>query len=68
MEGPLIIDPARSLDAVRDAFAKTFQTPLRESDLWARSPVTPKSTSASEREGSSGSSLIGSELVAQCAQ
>ena len=32
VEGTLVIDPARSLDAVRHAFAQTRQTPLREGD------------------------------------
>ncbi len=32
VEGTLVIDPARSLYAVGHAFAKTRQTPLRESD------------------------------------
>ena len=32
VEGALVIDPARSLDAVRHAFAQTRQTPLREGD------------------------------------
>ena len=31
-EGALVIDPARSLDAVRHAFVQTLQTPLREGD------------------------------------
>ena len=32
VEGALVIDPARSLDAVRHAFVQTRQTPLREGD------------------------------------
>ena len=32
VEGALIIDPARSLYAVRHAFVQTLQTPLREGD------------------------------------
>ena len=71
VEGALVIDPVRSLDAVLHAIAQMRQTPLRGGHaddrnlqiasfrhridagkiiLWARSPVTPKSTSASERE------------------
>ena len=32
VEGTLVIDPARALDAVRHAFVQTRQTPLREGD------------------------------------
>jgi hypothetical protein len=32
VEGLLVIDPARSLNAVRHAFAQTRQTPFREGD------------------------------------
>jgi hypothetical protein len=46
VEGTLVIDPARSLYAVRHAFVQTLQTPLREGDADYRDLEAPRFTIA----------------------